>query len=95
MQCAKTVMWSGKQAASSPLPVTPKACLRHDAGRGRGWGERLGRCVPVAHARRSLAFLNQTILPRLHPTLTPPRVVSKTRLWHDVEGNRTRRGRDE
>jgi hypothetical protein len=29
---------STDDASQAPLPIMPKACLRHDAGRGRGWG---------------------------------------------------------
>ena len=46
----------------APLPL---------AGRGRGWGYRLGGCVRVAHPRRSDLRFDQLSPSRLHPTPNP------------------------
>jgi hypothetical protein len=71
-------------AAQAPLPIMPKAYLRHDAGRGRGWGYRARATLNVnARARCTLASANNAFSRVFTPPLTPPRPhaggVSSTR----------------
>jgi len=77
------MMWgqifADEYAAATPLPFTPEACLRHDAGRGRGWGyqeanlERLRIATAGPFASEPFPFV-------VTPPLTPPR---------QAEGNRS------
>ncbi len=76
-----------QQAARAPLPITPEACLRHDAGRGWGWGYPAGTTASKMHSLRATVSLS-TGTPEASPHPYPlPVIMPKACLRLDGRGS--------